>query len=405
LCPAHRVTNHTDPSLAAFAAAVRQGDLAAARAALQQPEVRARVNDPMFDFGGRALHAAANHPGMVDLLLEHGADLHLRSDWARGPFTVLDHANEASARFLLGRGATLTAHVAARLGWLDELKAIVAANPAVVRERGGDGQHPLHQAATVEIADYLLDRGADLDARCVDHESTPAQYALGGRTAVCRHLLARGATPDIFMAAALGDAALATSLLDADPSCAGARVNEAGYPPVPPGHIYCWVLGFLVSPHEVALQRGHRGVYDVLMQRSPAKVKFLAAASGGDEEAARAALAGVPQIMAELTPADHAQLAQAIFFGRTAAAQLMLALGFDPLARGNDGGTALHMACWMGNAALADQLIARGVPINDRDPVHHSTPLGWAEFGAEHRRADGADYPGTIARLRAAGGT
>ncbi len=96
-----------------------------------------------------------------------------------------------------------------------------------------------------------------------------------------------GATPDIFMASALGGAALATRLLDADPSCAGARVNEPGYAPVPPGHIYGWVLGFLVSPHEVALARGHRDVYDVLMRRSSAKVRFLPAASRGDEGAAR----------------------------------------------------------------------------------------------------------------------
>ena len=64
------------------------------------------------------------------------------------------------------------------------------------------------------IAEFLLDRGADIDARCIDHKSTPAQYALVDRPEVCRRLLERGATPDIFMAARLGDLALAARLID-----------------------------------------------------------------------------------------------------------------------------------------------------------------------------------------------
>ena len=44
--------------------------------------------------------------------------------------------------------------------------------------RGGDGQTPLHFASTVEVAEFLLENGAEIDARDVDHESTPAQYML-----------------------------------------------------------------------------------------------------------------------------------------------------------------------------------------------------------------------------------
>jgi ankyrin repeat protein len=65
---------------------------------------------------------------------------------------------------------------AAQLGRLDDLRALVAANPQSVHLRGGDGQTPLHVAPTVAIAEFLLSHGADIDARDVDHESTPAQY-------------------------------------------------------------------------------------------------------------------------------------------------------------------------------------------------------------------------------------
>ena len=182
----------------------------------------------MFAFGQRAAHIAAKNAAMLTALIAAGADVNLKSDWENGPYTVLDNADEDTARFLLARGATLTPNVAARLGWLDELQALVNADGALVHARGGDGQQPLHEAKTVAIADFLLDRGADVDVRCIDHKSTPAQYALVDRPDVCRRLLERGATPDIFMAARLGDLALATRLLDADPACVAARINEPG---------------------------------------------------------------------------------------------------------------------------------------------------------------------------------
>jgi len=78
-------------------------------------------------------------------------------------------------------GSALAQSVSRHLLTSDELKKLVSANPEVVHARGGDGQTPLHFAATVEIAEYLLDHGADIDARDIDHESTPAQYMVRKR--------------------------------------------------------------------------------------------------------------------------------------------------------------------------------------------------------------------------------
>jgi len=388
----------------AFCDAVGGGDIPRTQQLLASTHVRKRINDPMFAFGQRAAHVAAKNAPMLRTLIAAGADVRLKSDWQIGPYTVLDNTNEDTARFLLAHGATLTPNVAARLGWLDELRTLVDADGSLVHARGGDGQQPLHEAKTVAIADFLLDRGAGIDVRCIDHQSTPAQYALVDRPDVCRHLLERGATPDIFMAARLGDIALATRLLDTNPASVAARINKPGYPPVPPFNIYCWSIGFGMSPHEAALKFEHRDVHDLLATRSPARIRFINALLTADEHAARAVLAEDPSLLPSLTRQEHGHLAQAIFHERFDAADLMVSLGFDPAAPGVDGGTALHAACWVGSVRMVERLLARGgIPLDARDPTHQSTPLGWAAFGSVHRRAGGADYPAVADRLVAAG--
>jgi ankyrin repeat protein len=394
----------TERDVTAFRDAIEGGNVRRTRQLLASAHVRKRINDPMFDFGQRAAHIAAKNPELLTVLVDAGADVNKKSDWENGPFTVLDRTDEHTARFLLTRGAVLTPNVAARLGWFDELQRLVDGDATLVHARGGDGQQPLHEAKTVEIADFLLDRGAGIDVRCIDHNSTPAQYALVDRPMVCRRLLERGATPDIFMAACLGDLALATRLLDTDPACTAARINEPGYELVPPLSIYCWSLGFGLSPHGVAMKFGHREVHQLLVSRSPVAVRFVHAIEAADEHETRAILANEPTLVASLGQKVHSHLAFAIFFERFGAATLMLRLGFDPAAPGMDGGTALHAACWVGNVQMVERILAlRRVPVDARDPTHQSTPLGWAAFGSVHRRAKGADYPAVADRLIAAG--
>ena len=81
----------------------------------------------------------------------------------------------------------------------------------------------------------------------------------------------------------------------------------------------------------------------------------------------------------------------------------MLRLGFDETAGGVDRGTGLHAASWTGDVEMLEPILRRGrVPVDSRDPVHLSTPLGWAAFRSVHRRAEG-DYPAVVDRLVAAG--
>ena len=393
--------------LRGFRGALDRGDARAVQRMISaSPSVRRKLNDPIGDFGARPVQVAAKHRAVLDVLIDAGADINLRSDWEKGPYSVFDSCDEPTARHLISRGARLTAHGAARLGWIDELRAIVDADPDIVHEKGGDGQRPLHWSKTVEIADFLLGRGAEVDARCDDHHSTAAQYALVDRPELCQYLLSRGASPDIFMPARLGDVELARKLIDKDPACVAARVNAKGYAPVPPMHIYCWTLGFYASPHDAARRFGHNEVYEMLLRHSPPKVRFLdGIARGGEdgEAVARAAIAEDPSLPASLPPDEHALLPMAVFHGRIEVARLMLRLGFDPMARGVDGGTTLHAAAWVGSAEMVDALISRKADVNLPDPTHGSPPLGWAAFGSVMRRHPDGDYVGVIERLAAAG--
>ena len=71
------------------------------------------------------------------------------------------------------------------------------------------------------VAELLLDHGARIEARDEDHDSTPAQWRIGEAPEVTRFLLERGATADIFLAAALGDLALAEKLVSGGPRLPG----------------------------------------------------------------------------------------------------------------------------------------------------------------------------------------
>ena len=197
---------------------------------------------------------------MVDLLLAAGANIDARSDWWAGGFSALDSADPGFAPYLIERGATVTLYAAARLA-LDEIVAhLVHEDPTRVHMRGGDGQTPLHVAASVSFARLLLDQGAEIDALDVDHESTPAMYRVREQPDVTRFLISRGCATDIMMASAVGDLDLVRSHLERNPASIRTTVSEQYFPrrnPKAGGTIYIWTLGGLKTPHAVAREFGH----------------------------------------------------------------------------------------------------------------------------------------------------
>ena len=77
-------------------------------------------------------------------------------------------------------------------------------------------------------------------------------------------------------------------------------------------------------------------------------------------------------------------LAHAARDNNNEAVRLMLEAEWPPDARGQHNGTALHWACFHGNAAMARDLLRHGAPVNVKGEEYNATPLGWARHGSVH---------------------
>lgn len=388
--------------------AFRDDDAAAFRRILERyPVLKAFIDRPVEGLEG-PLISSVQSAEMLDVLVDAGADINARSRWWAGGFGLLDCASPDVAARAIQRGAVVTVHAAARLGMLDKLEELIAQDPELVHKRGGDGQTPLHFASTVEIAEFLLERGADIDARDVDHESTPAQYMVRNRQDVARHLIGRGCTTDLLMAAALGVKDLALKHLAAEPECIRLRVSDEYFPMVGSGKggtIYQWKLGWYVSACQVARSFGHSELFDLLMERSPAEEKLLNACWLHDDQLVETLLARNPDLAQALPAAGRRHVAHAARNNDGAAARLMLEAGL-PVAgvSSQHQGSALHWAAWHGNAELVRLILMQTPPLEDTANEYNSTPMGWALHGSENAwEPKKGDHPATVEALLEAG--
>lgn len=323
------MTQSNTPEQIEFFRTLASGDLQRIRASVtKSPEFLDSFDYRNFGATPLTMACFSNRPAIVELLIDLGADPNKRSDWHMGPWSPLHCAifrrDKALANFLLSRGAALDVHTAAGLGDCDAVSRLLDAKPSRVSEKGGDGCHPLHFADTNEVAKLLLERGAEIDGRCVDHYSTPVQYLCTSRPEVARYLLSVGAQPDIFSAVTCGDKSSVENLLAADPSLIDARINQAFFPPG--------------CEHDVH--------------------NILTFSIGTDA-----------------TPMHAAAKAN-----RREAVSQLVSHGLSPNVRGGyDHGTPLHTAAWHNCTESAHALLDHGADIEARSgKLHNNSPAGWA---------------------------
>jgi Ankyrin repeat len=411
---AHVEAQSLTPALA-LTAAVRASDAARVRELLaRHPDLRARIDAPLENYGhGQHAVFAAVQRGdraTIDVLLAAGADIGKRTEWEPGGFGVLDDCDPSMVEFLMERGAVLDVHSTARLGMIAKLREFIAADPEAVHARGADGRTPLHFASTVELAEFLLASGADIDARDRHHESTPAQHMLRvehkrhyphDRQPVARYLVFRGCQTDILMAAALGDIDLVRRLLDNDPACIATRVSEEWFPK---NTVYIPQLGPGRTAHAAARDFGHEDVYQLLLARTPQSLKLALACELGDEAAFQELLALRPGLASTLSDEERRKLPDAAQSGNTNAVRLMLEAGWPVDTVGDMGAAALHWAGFNGNAAMAREILRFHPNLELKSKDYAGTPISWALFGSGNGwNRETGDYVGTVEALLQAG--
>lgn len=314
-----------------FFAAAHAGEVEKVVRMLQQdPSLVEAEDEQCFQY--RALNIAVwrdNRP-LVDALLEAGSDIDAFDSFEPGPWNALQHALNYNhlemAEYLVERGATIDVHSAAGLPRMQQLRLLLNSDPSLIQARGGDGKMPLHFAANPEVAAFLLERGAEIDARDMDHFSTPAQWAADHRNDVSRFLVSRGAQPDIFMAVCSGDVNWVREMVEDDSGVLQERIDEKRFPGPSLGEFCCIYrytqgMGANATPLHVAAGRN------------------------------------LPHI-----------------------ARFLLQSGMDPDLRGGyDDGTPLHFAAWNGQVEMIDLLLdsGAGIDLNSGD-LHRNSPLGWA---------------------------
>jgi ankyrin repeat protein len=156
---------------------------------------------------------------------------------------------------------------------LPKVRALLDASPGLLRAGDKRSNQPIHWAVMtrqIEVIEELLSRGADIDARRLDgaraiHLTNGDYHYRGWRDVpkdatatpeeVFRHLVNRGATVDLGMAAATGDLERVRELLDRDPTLVN-RVSDYGS-----YYIGCG------APIKNAAARGHLEIVQLLLER------------------------------------------------------------------------------------------------------------------------------------------
>ncbi len=389
---------------------IERGDLAAFGALIEaHPALRDRLNDPLFEFGSPAIRKAVGLKdiAMVDALLKAGADINQRSHWAPGSFGVLDHVDDNMAEQLINRGATVDIHAAAGLGKMDCLREVLDAKPELVNARGGDGGTPLHFARNLEIVEVLLERGADVCIRDLDHGSTAAMWQVRNRDILYR-LINAGSPIDIFMACVHGDLELAKRALSEDPDCLSYYVShekgDGRFAPDTGGNHYNWTIGHAARPIPVAAKFGHGELVGFLMDKAIPADRLIALCFIGDEVKMNEFVRVQPGILDGMQDVAARAVAEAINFRSPVAVRLMVKAGFPLTGSGFSRSTPLHMAAWFGDAEIVRLLIEKGVPLEERSSFYKSTALESACHGSLHRMPDGTeDYVGVVEALLSAG--
>lgn len=303
------------------------------------------------------------------------------------------------ARALLERGADPNAYFANDFGPMSALYGAAGV---------------LHDA---ELTRLLLEHGADPNGE--PHFGDALYHAAGAPGTACLEaLLAAGARPR-------GSGALGLALDDERPEhvrrllAAGADPGEAAYlvHAVRRGRSAATIERLIEAGAELDARGGewstpeaeYRTAYENAALRGRRDVMEALAAAGAstavseEDEAVAAAARGEPAVLPEVLHADQQEvLADAALNGFVDEVVAALGTGRRLHNGGGPPGTLLHMAAWVGDAALVERLLELGADPLAGSGAEFGTPLAWVVHGSQYGEGRGGRVEGAE-RLLAAG--
>ncbi|NIM14653.1 MAG: tetratricopeptide repeat protein [Candidatus Aminicenantes bacterium] len=134
------------------------------------------------------LHEAKNQE-TAEVLINAGANLHARSNTGLTPLRAAVYSMRLDvAKLLASKGARSNFFMDAAMGRLKQIKHVVQRNREIINTIDADGWTPLHHAASAgqfEVAAFLIEKGADLNASS-NKGDTPLHIAVsrGGKKVV-----------------------------------------------------------------------------------------------------------------------------------------------------------------------------------------------------------------------------
>ncbi len=250
--------------------------------------------------------------------------------------------------------------LAIRQGNLAAVRAIVEKNPALVTSADNAGFTPLHIAATagrVDIVEYLLDRGADIEARTAGGQTPLFQTVPLVSQKAFVYLLERGA--NLNARDNEGKTILQFALSWQRPSMVDLILGR-GFA----------VDGRDAAAEEMLEQAANAGIDSLVTALLTKGVSVTPIRRHGTtllHSAARGGLAGFAASLlkqgAEVDARDQHGLTPlhiAAFYGRDEVVRVLIAGGADLDARGYDGRSARHLAEYGGHASTVTVLAAKG---------------------------------------------
>lgn len=276
-------------------------------------------------------------------------------------------------------------------GKLDEVRAAIAAEPALVNARGphpfwGGRPQALHVAIEtkrIELVELLLDAGADPNGSNDEYDLwSPWMLAIDRKSEPVQQMLReRGATQGLLESLMLGDDACLETLTEL-PAIAPNAGSLLAFARTPAALEKLLALGASTetadrwgsTPIDSFSRSGARGepLMRMLIERGvPARPEYYARL--GDQE--RLAAHTPEQLQ------DPAVMMGAVDFKRYELVRWLLSKGVSPNARttAQSRHTALHSAAWNGDLEMARILVEGGADTLARDEQYGGTPEDWAE--------------------------